>query len=81
MTCIAARGRPPRQQSRRLDFRCDVDAVSEGTVMFAYEPLVRVRGPLLQCQLIETSLLNMVNFLFQKFQELQGIHNPKTSFQ
>jgi len=47
---------------RDMDFRCDVDAVSEGTVMFAYEPLVRVRGPLLQCQLIETSLLNMVNF-------------------
>lgn len=47
---------------REMDFRCDVDAVSEGTVMFAYEPLLRVRGPLLQCQLIETSLLNMVNF-------------------
>ena len=47
---------------RDMEFRCDVDAVSEGTVMFAYEPLVRVRGPLIQCQLIETSLLNMVNF-------------------
>lgn len=47
---------------RDMEFRCDVDAVSEGTVMFAYEPLLRVRGPLLQCQLIETSLLNMVNF-------------------
>lgn len=47
---------------RDVEFRCDVDAVPEGTVMFAYEPLVRVRGPLLQCQLIETSLLNMVNF-------------------
>ncbi len=47
---------------RDMEFRCDVDAVSEGTVMFAYEPLLRVQGPLLQCQLIETSLLNMVNF-------------------
>jgi len=47
---------------RDMEFRCDVDAVSEGTAMFAYEPMVRVKGPLLQCQVIETSLLNMVNF-------------------
>jgi len=47
---------------RALEFRCDVDAVVEGTVVFAGEPLVRVRGPLLQSQIIETPLLNMVNF-------------------
>ena len=45
-----------------LELECDVDAVPEGTVVFAQEPLVRVRGPLLQAQLIETPLLNFINF-------------------
>lgn len=45
-----------------LRFTCDVDAVPEGTAVFPGEPLVRVRGPILQAQIIETPLLNMINF-------------------
>ena len=47
---------------RDLKFTCDVDAIPEGTPVFAYEPLVRVCGPLIQCQLLETALLNIINF-------------------
>ncbi|WP_395739630.1 nicotinate phosphoribosyltransferase [Prosthecobacter sp.] len=45
-----------------LEWTCDVDAIPEGTVVFPHEPLLRIKGPLIQAQLVETALLNMINF-------------------
>ncbi len=47
---------------KQLRLTCDIDAVPEGTVVFPQEPMLRVIGPILQAQIIETALLNILNF-------------------
>ncbi|MBS2023106.1 MAG: nicotinate phosphoribosyltransferase [Deltaproteobacteria bacterium] len=40
----------------------DVDAMPEGTLAYPHEPLLRIQGPIDQCMLLETPLLNLINF-------------------
>ncbi len=47
---------------RTLRFDIDIDSVADGTVVFAHEPLLRVVGPIIPAQIIETALLNLVSF-------------------
>lgn len=42
-------------------FECDVWAMREGTVMFPGEPILTVRGPVIQAQLVETMVLLTIN--------------------
>lgn len=46
---------------RHMKFSCDVWAIPEGTPIFPYEPIVKVRGPIIQAQMIETMLLVTIN--------------------
>ncbi|MBS7577233.1 MULTISPECIES: nicotinate phosphoribosyltransferase [unclassified Enterococcus] len=45
-----------------LKFSCTVRSAREGDLVFANEPIIQVEGPLAQCQLVETAILNIVNF-------------------
>ncbi len=46
---------------RDLHFSGEIYAIPEGTVVFPYEPLLRVKAPIFEAQLIETALLNIIN--------------------
>ena len=46
---------------RNFKFSCDVWAVPEGTPIFPHEPILTVRGPVMQAQFIETMILLCIN--------------------
>lgn len=50
------------QELREFRFTGQLDAVQEGTLVFPNEPIVRVEARVFEAQLIETALLNFVNY-------------------
>jgi len=46
---------------RDFEFSCDVWAVPEGTVIFPQEPIVTVKGPVMQALMVETMILLTIN--------------------
>ncbi|MGT2908195.1 nicotinate phosphoribosyltransferase [Streptococcus dentiloxodontae] len=47
---------------RNFQLKLTIKSAQEGDLVFANEPIVQVEGPLAQCQLVETALLNIVNY-------------------
>ncbi|WP_027869385.1 nicotinate phosphoribosyltransferase [Eubacterium sp. AB3007] len=46
---------------KNFRFECDVWSVREGTPIFPHEPIMTVRGPVIQAQFVETMLLLVLN--------------------
>lgn len=47
---------------KEMKFSLTIRSMVEGELCFANEPLIQVEGPLGQCQLVETALLNIINY-------------------
>ncbi len=47
---------------KAFKFTCTVRSAVEGEMVFNDEPILQVEGPLAQCQLVETAILNIVNY-------------------
>lgn len=46
---------------KNFKFTGEIYAIPEGTVVFPMEPLLRIKAPIMQAQLVETALLNIIN--------------------
>ncbi|MBY9007658.1 MAG: nicotinate phosphoribosyltransferase [Candidatus Lokiarchaeota archaeon] len=62
-------------------FKIDVFSIKEGTFFFPNEPIIRVQGPIFHAQLVETFLLNVINFqiiIASKASRIKNISQNKT---
>ncbi len=64
-------------------FSGSIDSVSEGEIIFPNEPILQVEGNIIECQLIESLLLNFLNFgslIATKAFRIKQVAGPKTFF-
>lgn len=54
--------RPFLEKLKHFSFTGDIWGVPEGTIMFPHEPVIRVRGSIFEAQLIESTMLNLINY-------------------
>ena len=47
---------------RDFKFSGTIYCVEEGSIMFPHEPILRVKAPIIEAQLLETAILNLINF-------------------
>lgn len=47
---------------RTLEMTVDIEAIPEGTAVLPHEPILRITGPIIPCQLLESALLTCINF-------------------
>lgn len=61
---LLQQGFDPRFVDHLRDFKFTgtVESVAEGEVVFPFEPIMTVTGPVVECQIVETFLLNCLNF-------------------
>lgn len=69
---------------KQLRFTGNLVSVVEGEIVFANEPLISIKAPLIQAQLIETALLNIVNYqtlIASKASRLRNLASDKLMFE
>ena len=65
---------------RALRLTCDINSMPEGTLVFLNEPLIRVCGPIIECQIVETALLTILNFQSLIATKAGGFASPRSGF-
>ena len=65
------------QYLKQMKFTGSIRSVREGEIVFGNEPLIRVEAPLIQAQIIETAILNIVNYQIGGFDSTSNVKAAK----
>ena len=71
------------QYLKTFKFQGDIYAPQEGEIVFSNEPIIIVKGNVLECQIIETLLLNIINFqslIATRASRIENVTGPERLF-